>query len=258
MCCCRCWTDPTTKDAYRLAITGVIITMVACITGFVIFARTESSLSLVYALENLVDFFTDLIVLWRFFAPSSLDEAVERKLQSREERAGVAITYILLALGIFILIRGSVSFHSGKLEGIVDDLQKYESVVVLAFISIILFFGLTAVKFRFAKALESDSLYKDGICSLIGTFLSAALYLNAILVQSNPTLWWIDPVVALFCGTFAILYAISNLKYAKTVQKIPIFSLKWFTTDPDHPTPSITMSDANGIPDDKNIDLEMT
>jgi hypothetical protein len=43
-------------------------------------------LCLVYGLENLVDFLSDAVVLWRFFAPSTVDEALERQLRHREER----------------------------------------------------------------------------------------------------------------------------------------------------------------------------
>jgi hypothetical protein len=156
-----------------------------------------------------------------------------------------------------------VHFHHGKEEGLdLDDLKKYEAVIGLSFVSILLFLTLTILKFRYAKALQSDSLYKDGICSLIGTALSMAMFFNAILVQSNPTVWWVDPIVALFCGIFAILYGISSLYHAKNVQKIPICSLTWFMNhDHDHTIPSITsttQTTGNGIPDDKINDLEMT
>lgn len=210
-----------------------------------------------YALENVVDFFTDAIVLWRFFAPKSVDADVEKKLNAREDRASLGISYILLILGIFVLITASLHVHKGKMDGIVDDIEKYASVIALSFISIIVFITITILKFRYAKVLQSDSLYKDGICSLIGTLLSMAMFLNAILVQNKPWLWWIDPTVALLCGIFAIMYGIGSLHHAKTVQKIPICSFSWFMNH-DHQSNSTATPTSNGIPDDKINDLEMT
>lgn len=53
--------------------------------------KTGSSLCLAFGVENSVDFLSSVIVLWRFFVPHGLTEAVEKKLQKREDRASLAM-----------------------------------------------------------------------------------------------------------------------------------------------------------------------
>lgn len=68
---------------------------------------------MVYGLENCVDFLSSVVVLWRFFAPTSVDEAVERKLRHRELRADVAISGVIALLGFSIIISAIEDFTRG-------------------------------------------------------------------------------------------------------------------------------------------------
>ena len=185
---------------------------------------TGSSLCLVYGLENCVDFLSSAVVLWRFFAPRSVDEAIERKLQHREQRANVAIGFIIVILGLSICIAALMDFQRGA----EDNDEKKAAVVLLSFFSIPVFGVLSCLKFRYAVRLDSPALYKDGICSLIGTILAIALFVNTLIIESNSGAWWIDPVVALIAGVFAILYGIRSVWAAYANQGLPIFSCAWW------------------------------
>jgi len=170
-----------------------------------------------------VDALSSAVVLWRFFAPMSVDEAVERKLQHREQRADVAISFIIVILGFSILIAALEDFSRGA-----EDNQELAAVVVLAMFSVPFFGILSCLKFRFAVRLDSQSLYKDGICSLIGTILSIALFVNTLIIVGEEGAWWIDPVVAMFAGIFAILYGVRAVWSAKVKQGVPIGSWSWW------------------------------
>ena len=185
--------------------------------------KLDSSLALVFGLENCVDFLSSAVVLWRFFAPFKVDPETEQKLQRREKRASVAISFILFFLGISIFSAAINDFRRGQ-----DEPYDRAAALIIAFFSIPVFLTLTLIKFRYANRLDSASLYKDGICSLIGTVLAAALFVNIIIIENTPESWWVDPLIALFAGFFAMFIGAKALYVTYTRDKLPIFSVLWW------------------------------
>lgn len=184
---------------------------------------TGSSLILCYGLENCVDFFSSVIVLWRFYVPDEVSDGIDEKLAKREKRASIGISVILGILGIGIIAAAVDDFLQG--------MEDYSNLRLLLGISVssILIFGLLAVmKFQYSIYLKSASLHKDGICSLIGTILSGALFINTLIVKHAPEAWWIDPAVALGCGIASIAIGMHAIIVASCIQRIPIFSLSWW------------------------------
>lgn len=180
-------------------------------------------MSLVFGLENLVDFLSSCVVLWRFFAPASLTDALEQKLKQREERASIAISFLMVLLGICILSASISDIRRGQ-----EALVQANTTLALTFLSVLLLGTLTIIKFRYASKLDSSSLYKDGQCSLIGTFLALALFVNTAMVIGNPSVWWIDPVAAFSAGIVTIVLGICAITYSYTQQGLPIFSTSWW------------------------------
>jgi uncharacterized membrane protein YfcA len=194
---------------------------------------TAWSLCLVYALENIVDLLSACVVLWRFFAPTTIDDALEKKLKSREDRASVGISYIMVILGIGIIGTAFTNF-TREAEDVFTVIDK-----LIGSLFSVLFFGSIAIlKFRFANRLDSPSMHKDGICSLIGAILGATLFVNTVLVIGNPDAWWFDPVVAFFAGVAAIYLGVKALWEAYTVKGHPIFALSWWCSTPEDATSS--------------------
>ena len=178
-----------------------------------------------YGLENFVDFISSLVVLWRFYCPHEPDAALLASLQKREERASVAISIVIGMLGIFVFT-----------VGIVDMLNRDEDtdlslLFTISFVSIIVFGSLTIMKFKYAQDLDSPSLYKDGICSLIGTCLSASLLLTTAIIDKAPGAWVLDPIVSLLIGICATIYGFMVV-FNMVKNGVPIFAREyWITND---------------------------
>lgn len=62
MCCRGCWSNPSTKDAYRLSWASLIITFLAAWGGFALYGVSEFADSLVF-----------LFVPWIYFASLETD-----------------------------------------------------------------------------------------------------------------------------------------------------------------------------------------
>jgi divalent metal cation (Fe/Co/Zn/Cd) transporter len=180
----------------------------------------------VFALENLVDFMSSVVVLWRFFAPSwKVDEEVEGKLKSREKRASVAISFILVLLGFFIIGAASNDIRKGAGEDF--DL---DAAIIISVLSIPIFSTMTVFKFHYSSKLDSASLYKDGICSMLGTVLATALFINTLIIENSQDAWWTDPLIALVAGFACFFYGLNSIYAAKVKEDLPIFTMQWWAS----------------------------
>lgn len=216
------WSAPDSHNAFMLSWLSILITVAASLSGILLFIETGSALLLCYGLENAVDFLSSVVVLWRFYCPHSTPE-IEAKLRHREKRASIAISFILFVLGVGIMSTAIGDFVNGA-----ETPEELRLVLGISFVSILVFGLMTIVKFHYAVLLESASLHKDAICSLIGTVLSAALFINTLIIDHFPEAWWIDPAVALGCGIASIIIGLYAIFMAGCVQKLPICSPRWW------------------------------
>ena len=180
-----------------------------------------------------MDFLSSIAVLWRFYAPSSVDATLDEKLHRREKRASMAISLVLIVLGIVVFFSAIYDYSQKD-----DDPEKLAAIAGISFVSIVIFGGLSMFKFQYANALESPSMYKDGLCSLIGTILSGTLFINSLLIEQNPGMWWIDPTVAMFCGIGAAVLGGIQVHEARHKENLPIFTLDWWRSSSGKETAS--------------------
>jgi divalent metal cation (Fe/Co/Zn/Cd) transporter len=193
-----------------------------------IFAQKASGSSLVlcFGLENLVDTFSSLIVLWRFYCPNGIDAEREVVLKKREKRASIAISIVLAILGMMIMVAAIYDFRLGP-NAEEDNLKM---LITISFFSIGIFGVLTVIKYHYSVELQSASLNKDGFCSLIGTMLSASLFVNTLLYMHTKSAWWLDPFVATIAGLASLFIGLRASYIAYVVQGIPILNPKWWVT----------------------------
>lgn len=238
----RWWHQPEPQDAFWLSWVSLVCTIIAAIGGVVGFAKTESTLIFAFGLENFVDFISSAVVLWRFYCPHGCDEAKLAKLQKREERASVAISIVIGILGLFV-------FSIGILDVTSDDEDTDLSLLfTISFVSILVFGSLTIIKFKYANDLDSLSLYKDGICSLIGTCLSASLLFTTAIIDHAPGAWYIDPIVSLIIGIGAIVYGF-RVVFKMVQDGVPIFHPEWWVATKEDPKQELPEVEKSGSGD---------
>lgn len=216
------WREPSSKNAFVLSVVSVLFTLVAAVIGIGYYMSTGSALCLVFGLENCVDFLSDVVVLWRFFSPGRLTPEREELLRKRELRASTAISFILILLGLSVIATSSYDLKNGA-----ENQYEMALVIGIAFSSIFIFGTLAIFKFHYASRLDSSSLYKDGVCSLIGTVMAVALFINTLIIRANPQVWWLDPLVAMLCGLGALLFGMQSV-LVLCRRGVPICQLSWW------------------------------
>lgn len=218
------WENPSGHHVYILSWASLVITLIAAVGGLVLSFELNSSLIFVYGLENIVDFASSSVVLWRFFKPDS-DSDREEVLQAREKRASIGISIILSILGFFTIITSAEDFSAGQ-EDLDTDLYI---LFYISFVSAAIFGVMTMFKVRYGTLLNSPSLKKDAVCSAIGTVLAISVFFNTTLtISSGGELWWLDPFVAIICGIGSLGYGLKGVHKAYVLDGYPICTLSWW------------------------------
>jgi len=241
-------TDPEPHHVFRLCVASIIITAIAAIAGFVGYSVSSSSLMLTFGLENCLDFLSSAVVLWRFYKPGKTEERIEL-LKKREKRASVAISIIIFFLGIAVAIMAMVDFTEPNV-----DHGDHNSLLLFSGVSFLVFSVLTVMKFKMATALDSRSLRKDGICSLVGTILSFALMLTTLITLGNESLWWIDPLIAIICGMACLVFGLRSVVLQSYEKGIPIWSPRWwiFSRDTRDGNDTVKEQEMNDFEDEEH------
>jgi len=158
----------------------------------------------------------------------------------------VAVAFVIFLLGLQIVIVTIIRFSRGSSYEVEDqfyfNLFELEYLALyIAFPSAIAFGILTVIKFKYADFFASPALRKDGFCSLAGTLLSVALLLEYLISDLNPTMWWLDPVIALFVGV-ALLGIGMRTVFLKN-RELPLSSISWWISSP----PSVSESNSPSL-----------
>lgn len=199
---------------------------------------------LLYGLENLVDFISSAVVFWRFFAPGELTKEREQLLQDREDRAAVAISFLIIMLGCLVIPAAVGDLAAGApTENDVD--VGLEVVMSISFVSFVIFFFMTFLKLYYARVLKSESLHKDGLCSAIGLVLSLLIFVSSWLINTYPDFWKIDAYLAIICGVIAVGIGTHGALQAILERDLNVFSFAFWKGDDSDPNLTISPAATN-------------
>jgi divalent metal cation (Fe/Co/Zn/Cd) transporter len=146
----------------------------------------------------------------------------------REQRADVLICWTLIVLGFNVILTATLSISKGP-EAEAETAEHIDIMLIIYGASIAIFAVLAIMKFQYAKILNSPSLFKDGVCSLIGSVLALAMFVTAWINKAMPEIWLLDPIASLVAGIGAIGYGILELLFYRFKEGQHIFSWSWWT-----------------------------
>ena len=223
---------PTAHNAYILSLVSLVLTVIAAVCGIAVAAAADSAALLAFGLENLVDSFSSVLVLWRFWGGGVGKVASELELETREKRASVGIAFSFLILAF--VVGGVAAAHLSSNE----QPDQLKLLLALSVPCVFIFSILGGLKYRMGSALDSPSLKKDGICSISGALMSASTALGAIMLLDGIDSWWFDSSVAIIICTILFLYGSWTL-YKNASTRDPVtgawnperwWTLEWWNT----------------------------
>ena len=198
--------------ADHLAIATIVIATVGGIAGLAGYALSDSPATLGFALENVLNVISALIILWRFRGGWVAFPAPFLAAQ-REERARVAISFCHLLIAATILV---IAFAH-----LVAPLRLESSgmVIGLSLPAFFVFAGLAGAKFYVGFNEHLGSLKRDSACSLASALaaLGAATGEAAGYETGHHHVWkgmrglWIDVLISAAVAVGLAYYGLSSL-----------------------------------------------
>ena len=212
--CLACFTRPGLRLAYELSIVSLVAAAMAVVMGGVSAFQSRSATALGYTLENAVDFFGSVLVLWRFNGGG--DVIPKEILESRERRAdsGISIMFVVLACVVTYDATKDLLAH--------DEDRDLVELIALYTPSMAIFLLLGGLKVQVGRSIRSESLTKDGMCSLAGAVMSSGVLVSAIL-EDTTSIWWADSFIAIIVAVGLGLKGVLSL--IKDAQK----GVEWWT-----------------------------
>jgi len=225
-------THPSSVHAQILSKVSCFITASAAVFGFILWIQSGYLSILAYGMENLLDFLSSLIIVWRFFPPKSVDDpkSIMLALRAKEKRSSIGVSFVILLLGIQVVVLSLVRFNAGN--HLFAGNEYDEMTIFVALPSAIVFGTLAMIKLNYANKLESPALRKDGFCSAAGTILSLAVVLEIIVSGMDQNIWYLDPFIAFLVGVVCIFIGARTI-FLKN-KEVPFLSLAWWAQSAEH------------------------
>lgn len=179
-----------------------------------------SSALLGYGLEALVDVWSSVLVLWRFWNDPDGEGQYFLVTRRREQRASVGIAVTFIVIGFFTcwqvcfaliaappalcfvlwlpFVRAAITIMQASYRLIEETRPKNEEILLaISGTSVIILSWSCAMKFSLAKVLKSTAMRKDAITSGAVASMAATMLVSTTIFKSHPNIWWIDAAVAL-------------------------------------------------------------
>lgn len=187
--------ETTTRHALiTLNIISIVVSTVCGIITFFLAVEEQSASALGFAVDTILDVLAFLTIIWRF---TSTHDQVRRE------------TYVLRILAVLFFASGFGVF----IDSVVDIRHKIHPIpnhylIVAVVIQTIIFFCLAFAKYTVAKKLNVISAYSDAFNTFISALMALSVGISITIYNSNPKVWYFDPLVGMFISTAIMIYGI--------------------------------------------------
>ncbi len=196
------WKYPTITEARLISIIAIIVISLISFLGLIIATVGESSATLAFALDGIVDILGSIVILWRFQG----GPGEEYRMQLREDRATVLIGFLFLISAVSVSTTAII--HLAKSQPPNDTNALLGLSIPSSFVLLL----IGVVEVHVANVVKSTALYADGITSLVGSLQAALVVVGIFIYRSNEDLWWVDALFALVVVVGVVTYGLILLR----------------------------------------------
>eukprot|EP00179_Madagascaria_erythrocladioides_P009465 CAMPEP_0198326354 /NCGR_PEP_ID=MMETSP1450-20131203/13906_1 /TAXON_ID=753684 ORGANISM="Madagascaria erythrocladiodes, Strain CCMP3234" /NCGR_SAMPLE_ID=MMETSP1450 /ASSEMBLY_ACC=CAM_ASM_001115 /LENGTH=271 /DNA_ID=CAMNT_0044030315 /DNA_START=176 /DNA_END=991 /DNA_ORIENTATION=- len=183
-----------------VAISGVTSVVLAVLT-IVLSRSSKSSSALVVGLETLVGVIGGFFVVARFaheYKGGTNDERL-----SEYERVGArAESALFIAFALVALVDAVTQLLAR------EKTRTSNAIIVVLFISAVQGLIQAVTEVILARRLESLLGQEDAVGALTGSLMSLAAGVTAVVVRTNPNLWWIDQILGMAFAVMLLCFGI--------------------------------------------------
>jgi divalent metal cation (Fe/Co/Zn/Cd) transporter len=187
--------ETTTRHALiTLNIISIVVSTVCGLITFFLAIEEQSASALGFATDTILDVLAFITIIWRF--TSSQDQA-KREI------------YVLRILAVLFFLSGFAVFIDSILDirNQIHPIPNHYLAVAVA-IQTLIFSCLAFGKYKVAKKLRVISAYSDAFNKLISALMALSVAVSITIYNSNPNVWYIDPIVGIFISVTIMIYGI--------------------------------------------------
>jgi len=213
--------DRQRAAARKVSFVSLAASLLAALVGFAV-GISDAELALVgFGTESLLDALSSALVLWRFKKPKARlhkDEEAAARFQEardlrRERNSSVGIGATFVASSAMLLCFATVKLVAWDPHDpthIVEEEKGADWSLLISVPSAIGFGGLAYWKFKLARALDSQVLRKDALCSVLGSVLAGICVFAGLMehVSGDPEQMVIVDAVA--SGVIAMILLVEG------------------------------------------------
>lgn len=209
------------QAARRVSMVSLVISAVAAMLGFSV-GLADAALSLVgFGMEAALDGVSSALVLWRFKLPKERehkdDESALRFREARDARrernSGIGIGATFLFSAVVLYVSGFyklIAWEANSAEHVLEEEDGANFGMLISLPFAVIFGALAVWKLRLAKALRSQVLYKDGLCSVLGAVLALICFVTAVLEEVSGSPETMARVDAVASGLIATILCVEG------------------------------------------------
>ncbi|KAH9510253.1 hypothetical protein Btru_042579 [Bulinus truncatus] len=181
---------------------SVIIAFFTGVAAIVLSQLLENQSLFGYGLDGVLDSFSSVAVLWRFYGSGASVLA-----ETRERKACIVISLFFFASALSLTVKSIKAIVEGDKEDNVYWILTTIFSITCGAVAVI----LASTKVYIGRKLDSRALITDSIITYVGATVSFLGVLGLEMYRTDDTVWYLDAVFGLTCGLFLFVFGIKLL-----------------------------------------------
>ncbi|XP_054166740.1 transmembrane protein 163-like [Oppia nitens] len=230
--------------ALHISIASIAIDFVLAVGALL---TGTSSSNCAFAVDCLLDVFSNAILVWRFYGDSngrptppppvpekssllaSFDRHPQFQLSGNQSPAiqrkellaclGLGIMFILSG----VIVIGKSAWDLVSADEVIDlepDMNGLPGILHVTSVAFVICGLLALGKYMLYKHMNSQSMYLESINSWISSILALVIVISTMIIQYDNNLWILDPIVSIVFSVFMIVYGVYNIRKSDTALRV--------------------------------------
>lgn len=189
------------KLAIAISFISIIVTLIICITEFIVSSKEQSAAAYGLAFSAVLDLLSSSVVLWRYY------KSYDTFSMHRENVACVVLGVLFVMSAITIGFKASYNLSVGQMPN-VKSANGVSVLVTTSAVSASACLVLMVGKIYLSKKLSSTTLLTDAFNSLAAAIVALSIVITSEITEHKPHLWYLDSMIGLIVTFLLLVYGL--------------------------------------------------